>query len=42
MNKVGGSAAYGKWASQKIKSRRGAMLSTFGLGALIFVDDYFN
>ncbi len=42
MNKVGGSAAYGKWAGQKIKSRRGAMLSTFGLGALIFVDDYFN
>ncbi len=42
MNRVGGSAAYGKWASQKIKSRRGAMLSTLGLGALIFVDDYFN
>ncbi len=42
MNKVGGSAAYGKWAGQKIKTRRGAMLSTFGLGALIFVDDYFN
>lgn len=42
MNKVGGSAAYGKWAGQKIKSRRGAMLATFGLGALIFVDDYFN
>jgi len=42
MNKVGGSAASGTWAGQKIKSRRGAMLSTFGLGALIFVDDYFN
>lgn len=42
MNKVGGSAAYGRWASSKIKSRRGALLSTFGLGALIFVDDYFN
>ncbi len=42
MNKVGGSAAYGEWASTKIKSRKGAMLSTFGLGALIFVDDYFN
>lgn len=42
MNKVGGSAAYGRWASTKIKSRRGALLSTFGLGALIFVDDYFN
>lgn len=42
MNKVGGSAAYGQWASHKIKTRRGAMLSTFGLGTLIFVDDYFN
>ncbi len=42
MNKAGGSAAYGKFASGHIKSKRGAMLSTFGLGALIFVDDYFN
>lgn len=42
MNKVGGSAAYGRWASSKITSKRGALLSTFGLGALIFVDDYFN
>lgn len=42
MTKAGGSAAYAKWASGKIKSRRGASLATFGLGALIFVDDYFN
>ena len=42
MNSAGGSAAYGKWASQKIDTRRGAMLSTFGLGVLICVDDYFN
>jgi len=42
MTKAGGSAAYGKWASQKIKSKRGALLSTFGLGVLIFIDDYFN
>ncbi len=42
MNKVGGSAAYGQWASTKIKSRRGAMGATFALGATIFVDDYFN
>ena len=42
MNKAGGSRAYGEWAKKKIKSRRGAMLATFGLGALIFVDDYFN
>lgn len=42
MTRAGGSAAYGKWASSKIKSKSGALLSTFGLGALIFVDDYFN
>ena len=42
MTRAGGSAAYGEWANTKIKSRRGALLSTFGLGALIFVDDYFN
>lgn len=42
MNKVGGSAAYGRWAGGKISSKRGALLSTFSLGALIFVDDYFN
>lgn len=42
MNKAGGSAAYGKWASKKIKSKTGAMLSTVALGVLIFVDDYFN
>jgi len=42
MNKAGGSAAYGKWATQKIRSRKGAILATFGLGVLIFVDDYFN
>ena len=42
MNKVGGSAAYGRWAATKIKSRKGAMLSTLALGVLIFIDDYFN
>lgn len=42
MNKAGGSAAYGRWAGGRIKSKRGALLSTFGLGVLIFVDDYFN
>ena len=42
MNRAGGSAAYGKWAANKIKGRKGAILSTFGLGCLIFVDDYFN
>ena len=42
MNKAGGSRAYGEWAAKHIKSRVGASLSTFFLGVLIFVDDYFN
>ena len=42
MNKAGGSAAYGRWAVKAIKTRRGALLSTFLLGVLVFVDDYFN
>lgn len=42
MNKVGGSAAFGQWASKNIKSRVGAQLATIALGVLIFVDDYFN
>ena len=42
MNKTGSSAAFGKWADQKIKTREGAQLATVGLGVLIFIDDYFN
>ncbi len=42
MNRAGGSRAYGEWAAQKIAGRKGAGLSTFLLGVLIFVDDYFN
>ncbi len=42
INKAGGSAAFGRWAKTHIKSRTGAMLATFALGVLIFVDDYFN
>lgn len=42
INKAGGSLAYGKWASKTIKSKKGALLATFSLGAIIFVDDYFN
>ena len=42
INKAGGSAAYGRWASKHIKSRVGAIVSTAVLGCLIFVDDYFN
>ena len=42
MNLSGGSAAFGNWAAQRIKTRRGAQYSTVTLGILIFVDDYFN
>lgn len=42
MNKAGGSAAFGRWASVHIKSRAGAQLATVALGVLIFIDDYFN
>lgn len=42
MNKAGGSRAYGEWAAKHIKYKTGACISTFVLGALIFVDDYFN
>ncbi len=42
MNKAGGSAAFGRWASTHIKSRVGAQLATVLLGCLIFIDDYFN
>ncbi len=42
MNKAGGSAAFGRWASRHIKTRVGAQLATIVLGCLIFVDDYFN
>ncbi|MCI8797809.1 MAG: Na+/H+ antiporter NhaC family protein [Dorea sp.] len=42
MNKAGGSAAFGRWASEHITSRAGAQLATILLGVLIFIDDYFN
>lgn len=42
MNKAGGSAAFGRWAGEKIKSRTGTQLATILLGVLIFIDDYFN
>lgn len=42
MNRAGGSAAFGRWAADHIKSRVGAQLATVLLGVLIFIDDYFN
>ena len=42
MNRAGGSAAFGRWASKRIKTRAGAEIATIVLGVLIFIDDYFN
>ena len=42
MYKAGGSAAFGRWAKEHIKTRAGAQLATIALGVLIFIDDYFN
>ena len=42
ISRAGGTRAYGNWATRRIKSKRVAMLSTGGLGAFIFIDDYFN
>ncbi len=42
MNRAGGSAAFGQFAKEKIKTRAGAQLATVALGVLIFIDDYFN
>ena len=42
MNKAGGSAAFGRWATKAVKTRSGAQLMTMLLGVLIFIDDYFN
>ena len=42
MNKAGGSEAFGRWASEHIKTKTGAQLATIALGVLIFIDDYFN
>lgn len=42
INKSGGSKAFGNWAANNIKTKKGAILATWFLGVLIFVDDYFN
>ena len=42
MNRAGGSAAFGRWAADHVKTRVGAQLATIALGVLIFIDDYFN
>ena len=42
MNRAGGSAAFGKWAVEHVKTKAGAQIATILLGILIFIDDYFN
>ena len=42
LNRAGGSAAFGHWAADHIKTKVGAQLAAMVLGVLIFVDDYFN
>ena len=42
VNKSGASRAFGNWAQKHIKTKVGAMMATFLLGVLIFIDDYFN
>lgn len=42
MAKSGASKAYGEWARRNIKTKRGSLFATMGLGILIFIDDYFN
>ena len=42
INKSGASRAFGNWAQSHIKTKTGAILATFLLGVLIFIDDYFN
>ena len=42
MIRVGGSKAYGDWAVSHIKTKSGALWSTFILAIVLGVDDYFN
>ena len=42
VNRAGAAEAFGRWAEKHIKTKVGAMLATFALGVLIFIDDYFN
>lgn len=42
MIKSGGSVAFGNWISKKVHSRKGVQGTAWGIGLLIFFDDYFN
>ena len=38
----GAAFSFGRWASEKVTSRTGALFTTWLLGVAIFMDDYFN
>lgn len=42
MTASGGSRAFGRWAVERIRTRKGAKLVPSLLGIVIFIDDYFN
>ncbi|REJ10047.1 Na+/H+ antiporter NhaC family protein [Halobacillus trueperi] len=42
MTASGGSRAFGRWAVERIRTRKGATLVPALLGIIIFIDDYFN
>ncbi|UFT98236.1 Na+/H+ antiporter NhaC family protein [Radiobacillus kanasensis] len=42
MTASGGSRAFGEWAINKVRTRKGAQAVPAYLGILIFIDDYFN
>lgn len=42
MAKAGSSRAFGIWASDHVKTRKGTLLATWMFGVLVFIDDYFN
>lgn len=42
VNATGAASAFGKWAAKHAKGKVSALIATFFLGVLIFIDDYFN
>lgn len=42
ISRSGATAAYGRWAGERIHGKRSALFLTALLGIIIFIDDYFN
>ncbi len=42
ISRSGATAAYGRWAGERIHGKKSALLLTAFLGIIIFIDDYFN